>query len=195
MNMKKKVLPVLTASGRGASSWARLMKGVGMIREASDPKVLQEMWEDLLEEWIPSSDGTRSIRNYMHNYVWSQPKKWDTACFEDLLTCGAMNTQRSEGSRAALKKHANLKGFAGLFDSIHNFVARQYVSKLERVVSSQVLPTCLLRSLPTSVHCRRLFKIQHVHRTVVISGLALDSHILSAPNPLVDTRGLTFHCS
>ena len=43
MNVKKKVLPVLTASGKGSSSWAGFRKGLGMIREAIDPKVLEKM--------------------------------------------------------------------------------------------------------------------------------------------------------
>ena len=50
ISVKKKVLPVQTANGKGASSRAGLRKGTGIVRAASDPKVLEEMWEDLLEE-------------------------------------------------------------------------------------------------------------------------------------------------
>ena len=83
--MKKKVLPVLTASGKGSSSWAGFRKGLGIIREASDLKVLEENWEDLLEEWIPLSDRTRSVRNYMYNYVWCKKKKWTTLTLKTYL--------------------------------------------------------------------------------------------------------------
>ena len=78
-----------------------------MIREASDPNVIEEMWEDLLEEWIRLSDRTRSIRNYMYNYVWSKKKKCAVAYFEDLLTGGAISIQISEGCHAILKQYAN----------------------------------------------------------------------------------------
>ena len=56
-----------------------------MIRRAIDPKVLEEMWADLLEIKIPLSDRTRSIRNYVYNYVSTKKKKWSTAYFEDYL--------------------------------------------------------------------------------------------------------------
>ena len=75
-----------------------------MKREASDPKMLEKMWEILLEECIPFSDRTRIVRNYMYNYVRCKKKKWDTAYFEDLFSCGAMSTQRSEGWHAILKQ-------------------------------------------------------------------------------------------
>ena len=74
MNVKKKVLPVLAASGKGSSLWAGFRKDLGIIHEASDLKVLEENWEDLLEEWIPLSDRTRNVRNYMYNYVWCKKK-------------------------------------------------------------------------------------------------------------------------
>ena len=42
MNVKKKVLPVPTATKKGTCSYAGFRKSFGMISEASDPKVLEE---------------------------------------------------------------------------------------------------------------------------------------------------------
>ena len=72
MNVKKKVLPIMTANGKGTPSWAGFRKGVVMIREASDPKIFEKMWENLLQLWMPLSETTRTIRNYMYNYVWCE---------------------------------------------------------------------------------------------------------------------------
>ena len=167
MKVKKRLLPVLTASGEGASSWAGFRKGLRMIREAGDPNVIEEMWEDRLEEWIWLSDRTRSIRNYMYNYVWSKKKKCAAAYFEKLFTGGAINTQVSEGCHAELKQYANWKSLAGLFDSIHKLVARQHLFEIRKSRdesrTAELSTSTILNS--STVHSEKLLKIQDIYRT------------------------------
>ena len=126
-----------------------------MIREASEPKAPLEIWEDLSEEWMPLSETTKSIRNYLFNYVWCKKKKCATAYFEELLTCGAMSTQRSDGWHAVLKQYANLKSLVSLFDSILKLVARQHVFEVRKGLPPFSAP----------VHAEVLLKIQGTHRT------------------------------
>ena len=95
--VKAKKLSILTFTGGGASSWAGFRKGLGQIREAATPEILKHMWDDLIDEWLPSSSRTAPARQYLMKYVWEKRKKWATTYFEDAFTFGAMNTQRSEG--------------------------------------------------------------------------------------------------
>ena len=88
------------------------------------------MWNDLIDELLPSSTRTDPARQYLKKYVWEKRKKWTTTYFEDEFTFGTMSTQRSEGWHAALKQAADLKTSSGLFDSIDVLVKRQTVFEL-----------------------------------------------------------------
>lgn len=143
----------------GASSWSGFRRGLGILREAVDPKKLEILRNAHIDEWLPLSTSTVAVREYLQNYVWTKRTKWATCYFQDAFNCGAMRTQRSESWHAVLKQFSNLKSLIDLFGAIQKLLLGYHISEMPRareehgiqsfsnslVLSSEPFHTLLIR--------------------------------------------------
>lgn len=124
LNVKSKVLPVLSATS-GASSWALFRQSLSTCQTATSEEIFQELWNYLISEWFPSSPVNDAARSYLQQNIWPKRHQWCVAFFSDTFTMGSSTTQRVESWNNLLKCFSDSSSLAFLEEAIFMLFQKQ----------------------------------------------------------------------